>query len=76
MAATDTMCTVVSERQTTKPTVYRGAQWSIPFALRYKSSAHGSLEPPIGQGLICSQETKCIAMLYDASRFQKCIWEP
>ena len=32
---------------------------------------HGSFEPPIGQELICFQETKCIAMLYDTHRFQK-----
>ena len=37
---------------------------------------HRSLEPPIGQGLICSQETKSTALLYEASRFQKCLWEP
>ena len=30
---------------------------------------HGSLEPPIGQGLICSQETKCTAVFYDVYRF-------
>ena len=33
------------------------------------STLHGSLEPPIGQGLICSQETKCTAVFYDAYRF-------
>ena len=30
---------------------------------------HGVFEPPIGQGLICSQETEYIAMLYDVCRF-------
>ena len=30
---------------------------------------HGSLEPPAGQGLTCSQETKCTAVFYDAYRF-------
>ena len=51
----------------------------IAFLFRDRSGTvvvHGSLEPPIGQGLICSQEAKCIALLYDARRFQKCIWEP
>ena len=46
----------------------RASQTSVP--------CHVLLEPPIGQGLICSQETKCITLLYDASRFQKCIGEP
>ena len=30
---------------------------------------HGSFEPRIGHGLICSQETKSIAMFYDTHRF-------
>ena len=30
---------------------------------------HCSVEPPIGCGPICSQETKCTAMLYDTHRF-------
>ena len=32
-------------------------------------TVHGVFEPPIGQGLICSQETEYIAMLYDVCRF-------
>ena len=38
------------------------ANWHFRF------NSHGSLEPPIGQGLICSQETKCIAVFYNAYR--------
>ena len=38
-------------------------------------AVHGSFEPPIGWGLICSQETEYIASLHDAWRFQKCIWQ-
>ena len=34
-----------------------------------KGARHGSLEPPIGQGVICSQETKYKAVFYDAYRF-------
>ena len=37
---------------------------------RERERVHGSLEPPIGQGLIYSQETKCIELLYDESRFE------
>ena len=43
--------------------------WGVPPA--GGPLLHGSLEPPIGHGLICSQETKCTGVFYDAYRFKK-----
>ena len=37
--------------------------------LKIDECDHGVFKPPIGHGLICSQETKSIAMLYDTHRF-------